>query len=135
MAAELITRDDYARLPEFDALFIRDTTFVDQYTYRFSRRAAGEGLVVIDDPQSIVRCTNKVYLAELLARHKVPIPKTIVAHAENASRLGEQLGFPCVLKKPDSSTRRCCSPGQRVCWSNPIAPLGIPACFPNTQPA
>ncbi|MEX2287188.1 MAG: RimK-like ATPgrasp N-terminal domain-containing protein [Planctomycetaceae bacterium] len=60
ISTELITRDDYGRLAEFDALFIRDTTYVNRYTYRFSRRAAGEGLVVIDDPVSIVRCTNKV---------------------------------------------------------------------------
>lgn len=103
MDAELITRDDYGRIPEYDALFIRDTTFVDQYTYRFSRRAAGEGLVVIDDPQSIVRCTNKVYLAELLSRHKIPIPKTLVVHRGNMDSVADELGFPCVLKKPDSS--------------------------------
>jgi glutathione synthase/RimK-type ligase-like ATP-grasp enzyme len=31
---------------------------------------------VIDDPVSILRCTNKVYLAELLAPAHVPIPRT-----------------------------------------------------------
>ena len=106
LSAEIITRDDYGRLAEFDALFIRDTTFVNQYTYRFSRRAAGEGLVVIDDPQSILRCTNKVYLAELLARHKVATPKSIVVHRGNADQVGDQLGFPCVLKRPDSAFSR-----------------------------
>ncbi len=103
IAAELVTRDDYGRIAEFDALFIRDTTYVDQYTFRFSRRAASEGLVVIDDPNSIVRCTNKVYLAELLTRHKVPVPRTLVLHRDNGSGMADQLGFPCVLKKPDSS--------------------------------
>jgi len=103
IAADFVTRDDYGRLAEFDALFIRDTTSVDGYTYRFSRRAASEGLVVIDDPESIVRCTNKVYLAELLMRHKVPTPKTLVVHKDNAQTIGDELGFPCVLKKPDSS--------------------------------
>lgn len=101
--AEMITRDDYGRLAEFDALFIRATTFINQFTYRFSRRAAGEGLVVIDDPLSIARCTNKVYLAELLTRHKIAIPKTIVAHRDNASQIGAELGFPCVLKVPDGA--------------------------------
>ena len=103
ISAELITRDDYGRLAEFDALFIRDTTYVNRYTWRFARRAAGEGLVVIDDPQSIVRCTNKVYLAELLARHKIATPATMVVHRDNASQIPEELGFPCVLKKPDSA--------------------------------
>ncbi len=103
IGVELITRDDYARLSEFDALFIRETTYVNHHTYRFSRRAASEGLVVIDDPVSIVRCTNKVYLAELLARNKVPTPRTIVVHKDNINGLAEQLGYPVVLKKPDSA--------------------------------
>lgn len=103
ISAELVTRDDYGRIAEFDALFIRDTTSVDGYTYRFSRRAASEGLVVIDDPQSIVRCTNKVYLAELLARHDIAMPRSLVVHRDNAGSIAEQLGFPCVLKKPDSA--------------------------------
>lgn len=103
ISTEFISREDYGRLPEFDALFIRDTTAVNHYTYRFARRAAAEGLVVIDDPTSILLCTNKVYLAELLARHKIPVPKTVVVHRDNADQLGEELGFPCVLKRPDSA--------------------------------
>lgn len=103
LSAELITRDDYARLAEFDALFIRETTAVNHFTYRFSRRGTSEGLVVIDDPESIVKCANKVYLAEVLARHKVPIPRTIVVHRDNARSVADELGFPCVLKKPDSA--------------------------------
>ncbi|MEZ6123514.1 MAG: RimK family protein [Planctomycetaceae bacterium] len=101
--AELITKEDAGRLLEYDALFIRETTAVDHHTYRFARRAAGEGMVVIDDPLSISRCTNKVYLAELLGRNKVDIPKTVVVHQENIKSIGAELGFPCVLKKPDSS--------------------------------
>lgn len=101
--AELITRDDYARLAEFDALFIRETTFVNHHTYRFARRAASEGLVVIDDPQTIVRCSNKVYLAELMNRHEIPTPKTLVIHKDNVDLIASELGFPCVLKKPDSA--------------------------------
>ena len=62
----LIRPQDFA---EFDALFIRETTSVNHHTYRFASRAAAEGLVVIDDPTSIVRCSNKVYQAELFQRH------------------------------------------------------------------
>lgn len=103
LATELITRDDYGRLSEFDALFIRETTAVNHHTYRFSRRAASEGLVVIDDPQSIARCTNKVFLAELMSRHKLPTPRTVVLHRDNLRGLAGELGFPCVIKKPDSA--------------------------------
>ena len=104
MEAEVITRDDYGRLSEFDALFLRATTAVDHYTYRFSRRAAAEGLVVIDDPTSILRCTNKVYLAELLRRHGLPTPRTVIVHRDNAGSLCDTVGCPCILKRPDSSS-------------------------------
>jgi glutathione synthase/RimK-type ligase-like ATP-grasp enzyme len=100
---EFITKADFGRLTEFDALFIRDTTFVNHYTYRFSRRAASEGLVVIDDPDSILKCNNKVYLAEILARHRLPAPKTLLVHRDNVDRIIPALALPCVLKQPDSS--------------------------------
>jgi glutathione synthase/RimK-type ligase-like ATP-grasp enzyme len=103
MHVEFITKADYGRLTEFDALFIRDTTFVNHYTFRFSRRAAAEGLVVIDDPDSILKCNNKVYLAEILARHRIPAPKTLLVHRDNVNQIITTLGLPCVLKQPDSS--------------------------------
>ncbi len=103
LAAQLITRQDAGRLLEFDALFIRQTTAVNHYTYRMARRAEREGLIVMDDPTSIARCTNKVYLAELLERHNVAAPKTIVAHRGSVDRLGDELGWPIVIKRPDGA--------------------------------
>lgn len=100
---ERITPDMIGRLAEFDALLIRETTAVNHHTYRFARRAAAEGLVVIDDPDSILKCTNKVYLAELLARHHVPAPKTLLVHRDNVEAIEKQLGLPVVLKQPDSA--------------------------------
>jgi glutathione synthase/RimK-type ligase-like ATP-grasp enzyme len=103
LRVEFITRADFGRLAEFDALFIRDTTFVNHYTYRFSRRAAAEGLVVIDDPDSILKCNNKVYLAEILARHRIPAPRTLLVDRDNVEQIIPALSLPCVLKQPDSS--------------------------------
>ncbi len=102
-AVELVDRHDYGRVAEFDALFIRETTAVNHRTFRFAQRAAAEGLVVIDDPESILRCTNKVFLAEALARADVPTPPTHVLHRSAAARGLEPFGLPCVLKQPDSS--------------------------------
>jgi len=101
--AEVLSRDDYSRLAEFDALFIRQTTAVNHFTFRFASRAQAEGLVVIDDPQSILRCTNKVYLAELLDRHDILGPKTVIVHRDNLDEVCSQLGFPIILKQPDSA--------------------------------
>lgn len=103
MRPHFITAGDFDRLPEFDALFIRDTTFLHHYTYRFARRAQREGLVVIDDPDSILKCNNKVYLAELLAHHNLPIPRTLLIHRGNIDQIVPLLALPCVLKQPDSS--------------------------------
>lgn len=101
--AEIIGKDDYGRLAEFDALFIRETTYVNHHTYRFSRRAAAEGLVVMDDPESILKCTNKVYMAELFDRHGINAPRTMVVHEENIDQIVGRVGLPCVIKRPDSS--------------------------------
>jgi len=103
MHTEVISRNDFGRLSEFDGLFIRDTTRVNHYTYRFARQAAAEGLVVIDDPDSILKCSNKVYLAELLSQHDIPAPKTLVVHRDNLDKVFATLGSPCILKQPDSA--------------------------------
>lgn len=100
---ELITKEDYSRLNEFDALFIRETTSVNHHTYRMARRAEKEGLVVIDDPNSILLCTNKVYLAELLKKHQISAPDTLIFSSVQPEVIEEKLGFPCILKQPDSS--------------------------------
>ncbi|HEX3020665.1 MAG TPA: RimK family protein [Chitinispirillaceae bacterium] len=100
---EVISRDDYGRIAEFDALFIRETTSVNHHTYRFARRAEAEGLVVIDNPESILRCSNKVYLAELLDCHNIPTPKTSIVHKDNLEDCLKEIGVPCVLKQPDSA--------------------------------
>lgn len=104
--AEFITEDDYSRISEYDALFIRETTAVNNYTYKFSRRAHAEGLIVIDDPWSILRCANKVYLAEMLSCANVLSPKTEVLHSGDGIKnivKHWKLGYPAVLKKPDSA--------------------------------
>lgn len=99
----IIDRDDYGRLAEFDALFIRETTKVDHHTYRFATRAVAEGLVVIDAPEAIVRATNKVYQAELFVRNGIPSPRTFVVHEANRDEVPARIGLPCVLKKPDGA--------------------------------
>ena len=102
-----IGKGDLDRLAQHDALFIRETTNIDNHTYRFARRAVQEGMPVIDDPVSMIRCTNKVYLAELMESHGIPIPKTaILSSVKEAAGLEARLGSPVVLKIPDGSFSR-----------------------------
>lgn len=106
---EMIGRADYPRLAEYDALFIRETTALDHHTYQFARKAEQEGMVVIDDPGSILRCTNKIYLAELMQANRVPVPPTRFLFRDgpvDAAAVVAELGLPVVLKIPDGSFSR-----------------------------
>lgn len=115
---ESIGRDDFSRVAEFDALFIRTTTYVNHYTFRFAQRAQAEGLTVIDDPQSIIRCGNKVFLAEALLQAQLPTPRTVVGNRHNLSEIVRAVGLPCVLKYPDSAfsqgVHKCASEEEMV---------------------
>ncbi|MDA0998470.1 MAG: RimK family protein [Proteobacteria bacterium] len=103
---KIITKDDYSRLGEYDALFIRATTNVDHHTFRFATRAEGLGMPVIYDPMSILRCTNKVFLAEALRTHRIPSPKTMVLDRRTLAEAPGTLGFPMILKIPDGAFSR-----------------------------
>ncbi len=111
---ELITRRDYAKLAQFDALFIRETTSIPHHTFRFAKKAEKEGMPVIDDPRSILRCTNKVYLAELLRANDVPTPKTVILGRNRVADVVRQLDFPMVLKIPDGSFSRGVKKAQTI---------------------
>ena len=104
---EPITRRQLDELAEYDGLFIRETTSIDNHTYRFARRAWQEGMPVIDDPISMIRCTNKVFLMELLGQNQLPMPPTLIlADVADLPRAMDELGLPLVVKIPDGSFSR-----------------------------
>jgi len=74
--------------PNLTACLSAKTTGIDHYTYRFSKKTEAEGLIVIDDPTSMLRCTNKVYLADLFSHSSRTLPK-----------------------KPGFYTKQCLTPG------------------------
>lgn len=100
---EFITKDDFDQLIQYDALFIRETTNVNHHTFRFAKKAASLGLIVIDDPESILKCTNKVYLHELLNANKILTPKSFVVTEENCAAMPSKMAFPFILKQPDGA--------------------------------
>lgn len=106
---DIIGPRDYQKIPEYDGLFIRETTAIDHHTYRFAKRAETEGLVVVDDPNSILRCTNKIYLADLFHKFKVPAPRTHILRRDNRQQLDQveaEFGYPIVIKIPDGAFSR-----------------------------
>lgn len=107
VSVDPIGKSDLPRLAEFDALFIRETTSIDNHTYRFARRAEQEGMPVIDDTQSMIRCTNKIFLKELMEAAQVPIPaSTVLTGPKDLERAEALLGYPMVVKIPDGSFSR-----------------------------
>jgi glutathione synthase/RimK-type ligase-like ATP-grasp enzyme len=102
LEAELIGPDELERLPEFDALFNRASPDVDSVIYEFVRRAEAAGMPVVDDPESILKCLNKVYMYEMMNRHGITQPRSLIVHRANVDQVIPTLGLPCVLKLPDS---------------------------------
>ncbi|AIT09726.1 glutathione synthase [Candidatus Francisella endociliophora] len=103
---DLITKDDYMSLLEYDGLFIRTTTSINHYSYSFAKKAEDNNLVVIDDTESITCCTNKVYLHNLMVKNKIPTPEGKLIFKNDSfspQELIDQLGLPIVLKIPDGS--------------------------------
>jgi glutathione synthase/RimK-type ligase-like ATP-grasp enzyme len=106
---DTLTKNDYTKLAEYDGLFIRETTALDNHTYRFANKAEKEDMVVIDDPSSILKCTNKIYLHDLLRSRKLATPRTEILYRDDPKKIAELpdlLGFPIVLKIPDGSFSR-----------------------------
>jgi glutathione synthase/RimK-type ligase-like ATP-grasp enzyme len=103
---ERVRKRDFGRLAEYDALFIRETTAINHHTFRFAKRAENEGMVVIDDPSSILRCTNKLFLWDLLKTAGVPTPRAAMLYRsrpESLTHVAEELSFPVVVKIPDGA--------------------------------
>jgi glutathione synthase/RimK-type ligase-like ATP-grasp enzyme len=100
LEAELIGPDALERLPEFDGLFNRASP--EGIIYEFLRSAESLGMPVIDDPESVLKCGNKVFMQELMNRHRIATPRTLIVQRGNVEEVVPTLGLPCVLKLPDS---------------------------------
>ena len=101
--AEIVEPKDLSRLSTFDALFIRQSTEVNNEAYSFARKAQQEGIAIIDYPDAILKCCNKVYMAEALNNANIATPKTVIIHKDNRHEVVKSVGLPCVLKAPDST--------------------------------
>ncbi len=76
---------------------------MNHHTFRLAKKAQSLGLVVIDDPESILKCTNKVYLNELLTANRILTPKSYIISKDNHKIMGQQLPYPFILKQPDGA--------------------------------
>ncbi len=104
-------REDIAEIPKYNAVFIRATTDPLFTAYIVSKTAWELGLKVIDDPESIQICANKIHQYELFEKYDVPrIPTMFLnkdeLHHKRITEIFDTLGKPVVIKAPYTSFSR-----------------------------
>ena len=104
-------RENIQDIPNYDAVFIRATTDPLFTAYIVSKTAYEYGLRVIDDPESIKICANKVHQYELFEKYDVPrIPTMFLSkddmHHKKIEEIFDTLGKPVVIKAPYTSFSR-----------------------------
>lgn len=105
---DFLFRADMYKIPGYDAIFIRALTDPLNTSYVAARLAQMNGLRVIDDPESIIICCDKVNMYRHLIDKNIPMPETVFLkepdiNAETGERLLDSMGTPLVLKAPNSS--------------------------------
>jgi len=105
---DFLFRNELKYLGNYDAVFIRALTDPLNTSYVVARMAQMRGLRVLDEPESIRICCDKVNMYQRLLLKNIPIPQTAFLNTkevtrENAEELFETLGIPLVLKAPNSS--------------------------------
>ncbi|MFB3889381.1 MAG: RimK family alpha-L-glutamate ligase [Candidatus Bathyarchaeia archaeon] len=108
---QFLFREDISDIPRYDAVFIRATTDPLFTAYIVSKTAWELGLRVIDDPESITICANKIHQYELFEKHDVPRIPTIFLnkeqlHHKTITDIFDALGKPVVIKAPYTSFSR-----------------------------
>jgi glutathione synthase/RimK-type ligase-like ATP-grasp enzyme len=99
---------DISKIRKMDALFIRARTDPMNITYVAARIASFHGIPVIDDPESIQICSDKINMYSHLKKKQVSIPRTefLSKHdlnVETVARLFDELGSPLIVKEPSTS--------------------------------
>jgi len=106
-----LLREDISEIPRYNAVFIRATTDPLYTSYIVSKTAWTLGLKVIDDPESIQICANKIHQYALLEKFGVPHIPTVFLnrdelHHKNIVDIFDTLGKPVVIKAPYTSFSR-----------------------------
>ncbi len=104
-------RENISEIPNYSAVFIRATTDPLNTAYVVSKTAWTLGLKVIDDPESIQICANKIHQYALLEKFGVPHIPTVFLnrdelHHKNIVEAFDMLGKPVVIKAPYTSFSR-----------------------------
>ena len=101
-------RENISDVSKYDAVFIRATTDPLNTAYVVSKTAWELGMKVIDDPESITICGNKIHQYALFEKYNVPHIPTVFLnkdelHHKKISDIFDELGKPVVIKAPYTS--------------------------------
>ena len=104
-------RSGLSEIPKYDAVFIRATTDPLYTAYVVSRTAWVLGLRVVDNPESIRICANKIHQYKLFEKYDVPHIPTLFLnkeefHHRQIEEIFELFGKPVVIKAPYTSFSR-----------------------------
>lgn len=105
---DFLFRPDMYKIPEYNAIYIRALTDPLNSAYVASRTAEMHGIRVIDDPDSIRICCDKISMYRHLIRAGVKMPLTVFLEESELTKakgkeLLETISNPLVLKAPNSS--------------------------------
>lgn len=98
--SELINVNDFGKIRKFDALFIRETTRINHHTFSFAVKAQQEGLVVIDSPDAILKCNNRIWLARMLMQQQALSHRLSIIEKSNLEEEIEKFGYPLIIRNP-----------------------------------
>lgn len=82
-----------------DAVLVRTGAGTNYFTLALLRQLENFDIPTINNSQSILHSRDKMISSQILARAKLPTPRTmLVSHPVNIDIVEQEIGFPCVVK-------------------------------------
>jgi glutathione synthase/RimK-type ligase-like ATP-grasp enzyme len=99
---------DIKRIARLDGLFIRSRTDPMNISFVAAKMAEFHGIPVIDDPDSIQICSDKINMYLHMMQREVPIPETLFLDKKeitstHLTAVLDRLGTPVIVKEPSTS--------------------------------
>jgi len=90
-----------------DAVLVRTGAGTNYFTLALLRQLENFDIPIINNSQSIMHSRDKMISSQILARAKLPTPRTmLVSHPINIDIVEQEIGFPCVVKLVTGSQGR-----------------------------
>ena len=82
-----------------NAVLVRTGAGTNYFTLALLRQLENFDIPIINNSQSILHSRDKMISSQILAKAKLPTPRTmLVSHPINVDIVEQEIGFPCVVK-------------------------------------